>query len=109
MADVNRLFVVNIGSNPTMAALDICQFLHKAIFDILLLSYNDSTKNVVNIFAFPEEMYFEQAGVSIDVASEFDVLPSKDFSDVMGYLNFIIRWHTERSNFQEVMMTLQIL
>ena len=88
MADVNRPFVVNIGSNPTMAALDSRQFLHKAIYDILLLSYNDTTNNVINDFAFPEEIYFEQAGVSIDVASEFDVLTSKDFSDVMGYLNF---------------------
>ena len=88
MADVNRLFVVNIGSNPTMAALDSCQFLHKAIHDFLLLSYNDTTNNVINGFASPEEMYFEQAVVSIDFASEFDVLTSKDFSDVMGYLNF---------------------
>ena len=88
MADVNRLFVVNIGSNPTMAALDSRQFLHKAIYDILLLSYNDTTNNVINGFAFPEVVYFEQAGVSIDIASEFDVLTSKDFSDVMGYLNF---------------------
>jgi hypothetical protein len=30
MADVNRPFVVNIGSNPTMAALDSRQFLHKS-------------------------------------------------------------------------------
>jgi hypothetical protein len=88
MADVNRPFVINIGSNATMATLDSRQFLHKAIYDILLLSYNDTTNNVINGFVFPEVMYFEQAGVSIDVASEFDVLTSKDFSDVMGYLNF---------------------
>ena len=88
MADINRPFVVNIGSNPTIAALDICQYLYKAINDILLISYNDTTNNVINAFAFPEEMHFEQACVSIDVASEFDVLTSKNFSYVMGYLNF---------------------
>ena len=78
MADVNRPFVVNIGSNPTMATLDNHQFLHKSIYDILHLSYYYTTNNVINGFAFPEVVYFEQAGVSIDVASEFDVLTSKD-------------------------------
>ena len=65
----------------------MCSSDLKAIYDILLLSYNDTTNNVINGFAFPEVMYFEQAGVSVDVASEFDVLPSKAFSDIMGYLN----------------------
>ena len=88
IADVNRPFVVNIGSNPTMTALESCQILHKAIYDILLLSYNDTTNTVIHGFAFPEVEYFEQEGVSIDVASEFDVLTSQDFSVVMGYLNF---------------------
>ena len=37
MAHVNRHIVVNIVSNPTMAPLISCQFLHKAIYDILLL------------------------------------------------------------------------
>jgi hypothetical protein len=54
----------------------------------LLLSYNDTTNNVISGFALPEVMYFEQAGVYIDFASEFDVLTSKDISDVLGYLNF---------------------
>ena len=36
MADINRPFVVNIGSNPTMAVLDSCQFLHKAKYHRLL-------------------------------------------------------------------------
>jgi hypothetical protein len=34
MAGVNRPFVVNIGSNLTMTALDSHQFLHKAIHEI---------------------------------------------------------------------------
>jgi hypothetical protein len=54
----------------------------------LLLSYNDTAYNVIYGFAFPEVVYFEQEGVSIDVASEFDVLTSQDFSVVMEYLNF---------------------
>ena len=52
MADENRPHVVKIGSNPTMAALDSRQFLHKAIYDILLLSYNDTTNNAISGFAF---------------------------------------------------------
>jgi hypothetical protein len=106
MADVNRLFVVNIGSNPTMAALDSHQFLHKPIYDILLLSYNDTTNNVINGFAFPEVMYFELAGVSMNVASEFVILTSKDFSDVLGYLNFHYQVAHRKKNLQKVMMTL---
>jgi hypothetical protein len=97
MFDVNRLFVANMGSNPTMAALDNCQFLHKSIYDILLLSCKDTTNNVINAFAFPEVMYFEQAGESIDVASEFDVLTSNSLSNVMGYLNFHY-WVAHRKN-----------
>ena len=69
-------------------SLDSQQVLHELIYDMLLLTYKDTTNNVINGFAFSDMMYFEQAGVSIDVASEFDVLTSKDFSDVMGYLNF---------------------
>ena len=69
-------------------SLDSCQFLHKAIYDILLLSYKDTTTSVINGFAFLDIMCFEQAGESIDVASEFDVLTLKDFSNLMGYLNF---------------------
>ena len=88
MADENRPHVVKIGSNPTMAALDSRQFLHKAIYDILLLSYNDTTNNAISGFAFPEVVYFEQAGVCIDIPSDFDVLTSRDISDIVGYLNF---------------------
>jgi hypothetical protein len=108
-ADINRPFVVNIGSNPNIAALDSCQYLHKAIYDILLLLYNDNTNNLINGFAFPEVMFFEQASVSIDVASEFDVLTSKDFSNVMGYLNFYYQVAHRKNNLQEVLVTLQIM
>ena len=88
-----------------MAALDSRQFLHKAIYDIMLLSYNDTTNNAVSGFAFLEVVYFEQAGVCIDITFDFDVITSKDTIDIMGYLDiFIISWHSVRTNHQSVMM-----
>ena len=109
IADVNRPFVVNIGSNQTMTALESCQILHKAIYDILLLSYNDTTNTVIHGFAFPEVVYFEQEGVSIDVAFEFDVLTSQDFSVVMGYLNFHYQVAHKKNKSSESHDDLQIL
>ena len=87
MVDGNRPQVVNIGSYPTMIALDNHQSLHKPIYTILLLAHNDFTKNGINVFDSPEEMYYEQADVSIDVAFEFDVLTFQEFSYIL-YLNF---------------------
>ena len=88
MTDQNRPDVVNIGSNPTMADLDTCHFLLRSIYDSLLLSYHDSSSQAINGFAFPEVFYFENAGVPSEIANNFDVISSQDFSDVMGYLNF---------------------
>ena len=88
MADENRPHVVKFGSNPTMAALVCCQSLHKAIYDILLLSYNDTTNHGISGFDIPEVAYFQQTGVCIDIPSDFDILSSRDFSDIMEYLNF---------------------
>ena len=88
MVDQNCPDVVNIGSNPTMADLDSRRFLHKSIYDKLLLSYHDSSCQVINGFAFPEVLYFENAGVPAEITNNFDVISSQDFSDVMGYLNF---------------------
>ena len=42
MAEQHLPDVVSIGSNPTMADLDSCCFLHQSIYDRLLLSYQDS-------------------------------------------------------------------
>jgi hypothetical protein len=88
MADQNCLDVVNIGSNPTMADFDSCCFLHKSIYDRLLLSYHDSSCQAIYGFAFPKEFYFENAGVPSEITNNFDVISSQDFTDVMGYLNF---------------------
>ena len=91
MADQNCPDAVNIGSNPTMADLDSHRFLHKSIYDKLLLSYHDSSCQAINGFAFPEVLYFENAGVLSEITNNFDVISSQDFSDfsdVMGYLNF---------------------
>ena len=87
MVDGNRPQVVNIGSYPTMTALDNHQSLHKPIYTILLLAHNDFTKNAINVFDSPEEMHYEQADVSFDVAFEFDVLTFQEFSYIL-YLNF---------------------
>ena len=38
MAEQTHPDVVNIGLNPTMTDLDSCHFLHKSIYDRLLLS-----------------------------------------------------------------------
>jgi hypothetical protein len=50
--------VLNLGSIPTMAALDSRKFLHKEIYDKLLSSYNDITNNAISGFAYPEVEYF---------------------------------------------------
>ena len=71
-----------------MAALDSCKFLHKAIYDKLLLSYNDITNNDMNGFAYPVVEFFQLVGVCNNVANDFDCISSADFSDAMGYLNF---------------------
>ena len=49
-----RPYVDHIESNPTMADLDSCRFFHKAIYDILLLSYTDTTNNAINRFTIQE-------------------------------------------------------
>ena len=88
VADQNCPDVVNIGSNPTMADLDSCHFLHKSIYDSLLLSYHDSSCQAKNRFAFREVLNFENTGVPSKIANNFDVISSQDFSNVIGYLNF---------------------
>ena len=71
-----------------MAALDSHKFLHKAIYDKLLLPYNDITHNAISRFAYPEVKFFQLVGVCNNVANDFDDISSADFSDAMGYLNF---------------------
>ena len=88
MSEHNRPDVVKIGSNPTIADLDSRHFLHKSIYDKLLLLYHDSSFDAIGGFAFPEVFYFENAGVPFDIANNYDVISSQDFSDAMGYLNF---------------------
>ena len=88
MSEHNCPDVVKIGSNPTIADWDSQRFLHKSIYDKLLLSYHDSSCDAIGGFAFPEVFYFENAGVPFDIANNFDVISSQDFSDTKGYLNF---------------------
>ena len=86
--DENRPHFLNLRSIPTIAALDSCKFLHKAIYDKLLLSYNDITNNDMSGFAYPVVEFFQLVGVCNKVANDFDDISSADFSDAMGYLNF---------------------
>ena len=72
MLDKNRPLVVNLGSIPTMAALDSHKFLHKAIYDKILLSYNDITNNAISGFAYPLVEYFQLVGICNNVANDFD-------------------------------------
>jgi hypothetical protein len=109
MADQNCPGVVNIGSNPTMADLESCCFLHTSMFERLLLSYYDSSCQAINGFAFPEVFYFENAGGPSEIANNFDIISSKDFSDVVGYLNFhyqVAHWENKSSgnhdDFEEI-------
>ena len=88
MSEHNRPDVVKIGSNPTIADLDSQCFLHKSIYDKILLSYHDSLCDGICGFPFPEVFYLETAGVPFDIASKFDVISSQDFSGAMGYLSF---------------------
>ena len=53
MSEHNRPDVVNIGSNPTIADLDSQCFLHKSVYDKLLLSYHDSSCDAIGGFDFP--------------------------------------------------------
>ena len=80
--------LVNIDSNPTIADLNSCCFVHKDIYDKLLLSYYDLTGESISGFAFPEIQYFEHVGVCNNIAADFDNISSQDFSDAMSYLNF---------------------
>ena len=98
MVDENRPHVLNLGSIPTMAVLDSRKFLHKAIYDKLLLSYNDITNNAISGFAYPEVEYFQLVGVCNNVANDFDCISSADFSDVMGYLNYQVAHRNNRSS-----------
>ena len=84
MADQYCPDVVNIGSNPTMADLDSHCFLHKSIFDRLMLSYHDSSCQAIHGFAFPEVFYFENACVPSEIAYNFDLISFQDFKDVIG-------------------------
>ena len=71
-----------------IADLDSWCFLHKSIYDKLLLSNHDSSCDAITGFSFPEVFYFENSSVPFDIANNFDVISSQDFSDAMGYLNF---------------------
>ena len=87
MSEHNCPDIVKVGSNPTIADWDSQRFLHKSIYDKLLLSYHDSSCDAISGFAFPEVFYFENAGVPFDIANNYDVISSQDFSDAIGYLN----------------------
>ena len=76
MADQNCPDVVNICSILTMADSDSQLFLHKWVYDKLLLSYHDSSCDAISGFAFPEVFYFENAGVPFDIAINCDVISS---------------------------------
>ena len=88
MLDENRPLVVNLGSISTMAAWDSHKFLHKAIYDKILLSYNDITNNAISGSAYPLVEYFQLVGICNNVANDFDDISSADFSGAIGYLNF---------------------
>ena len=88
MLEKNCPLVVNIGSNPTIADLDSCCFVHKGICDKLLFSYYDLTCESISGFTFPEIQFFEHVGVCNNIAADFDNISSQDFSDAMSYLNF---------------------
>jgi hypothetical protein len=109
MVDQNCPDVVNICSNPTMVDLNSHHFLHKSIYNRLLLSYHDSSCQAKNRFAFPEVLYFENASVPSEIANNFDVISSQDFSDVMGYLNFHYQVAHRKKNLQGIMITLRSL
>ena len=81
-----------------MAALDSCKFLHKAIYDKLLLSYNDITNNDMSGFAYPVVEFFQLVGVCNKVANDFDCISSADFSDAMGYLNHQVAHRNNKSS-----------
>ena len=52
MMENNCPLVVNIDSNQTIADLDSCHFVHKDIYDKLLISYYDLTGESISGLAF---------------------------------------------------------
>jgi hypothetical protein len=89
-----------------MAALDSRKSIHKEIYDRLLSSYNDKTKNAISGFANPEIENFHLVDVCNNLANDFDCISSADFSDAMGYLSFHYQAAKEMIRHQGFMMTL---
>lgn len=87
MCNKHRSDVLRLGQPPTLAELDARRFRHKFIFDRLVVTYNDDEDDDCIILAFPEDEYWDQVGIDADYAKKYDVLTSKDFSLVMGYIN----------------------
>jgi len=109
MCNKHRSDVLRLGQPPTLAELDARRFRHKFIFDRLVVTYNDDEDDDCIILAFPEDEYWDQVGIDADYAKKYDVLTSKDFSLVMGYINHHIKLPIEKTNNQAIMMILSNL
>ena len=90
------IHVINIGSHFTIEYLKSPRFLHKSIYNTLLLSCFDLFCEALNDFAFPDVFYFVNAGVTSEIGDNFDVMPSQDFSEAMG--NLISHYQVDRRN-----------
>ena len=98
MLDENRPHVLNLGSIPTMAALNSCNCMYKAMYDKLLLSDNYMRNNSTSGFVHPEVEYFQLVGVCHNVTHDFDCISLANFSDVLGYLNYQVAQRNNKSS-----------
>ena len=82
----HRQDVLCLGNTPTMCELDARKFPHKAVWDKLLDTYMDIDDDTVGSMAF-KHTQFEYHGIDDNYHLTFDMLESKQFSEVMEFLN----------------------
>ena len=82
----HRQDVLCLGNTPTMCELDARKFPHKAVWDKLLDTYMDIDDDTVGSMAF-KHTQFEYHGIDDNYPLTFDMLDSKQFSEVMEFLN----------------------
>ena len=81
-----RQDVLCLGNTPSMCELDARKFPHKAVWDKLLDTYMDIDDDTVGSMAF-KHTQFENHGFDDNDTLTFDMLDSKQFSEVIEFLN----------------------
>ena len=72
---------------PTMAPMDTVKFRHKDIFDRLITTFLDVDDDS-NVFAFLQDLYWEQMGIDSCYPKAYDALYSVGSSMAIGHINY---------------------